>query len=333
MNNQQKLRWGIIGAGNIAAKMTDALAKNQHSELIAVASKSLEKAQGFASEHGIKHAFNYDEIVNCKEIDIIYIATTHNFHFENARLALQHGKHVLVEKAFTVNADQAQQLVDIATDNNLFLMEAMWTRFLPAMKLLKNKIAEGFIGDVKMCNFSFGAFVPPKYEQRLKDPALAGGVTLDMGIYPISVVSYLVSELPIEIKTMATLSDQSVDETAAYMFRFPSGCLANISASYNLKMKHQATIYGTKGYIDFPNFQFGEQFSVIQHQGTNDETDIIEISQQHDENGFIYQVEEVVNCIAQGKLQSNVMSLHDTVGIMQVMDKMRGDWGVVYPGE
>jgi predicted dehydrogenase len=209
----------------------------------------------------------------------------------------------------------------------------MWVRFLPSLKSLKNKIQNHEIGEVKVFNISFGGFVSPEYEKRLKDPALAGGVTLDMGIYPISFVCYLLGELPIDIKSMTCFSDLGVDEISNYMFRFPSGCLANISTSYNLKMRNEAKIYGSRGFIEFPQFGAGERFTIFKHEGTNKIKDTIEVLEKNHSNGFIYQVEEVVRCIQEGKLESKIMPLNETIGIMEVMDKMRGEWGFSYPFE
>jgi predicted dehydrogenase len=333
MDNTQKVKWGIIGAGNIAKKMANALEITPNCQLCAVASKTPSKARKFADENGIENAYNYQEIVNNREIDIIYVATTHNFHFGNAKLALEHGKHVLIEKPFTVNAKEARELVRIAREKNLFLMEAMWMRFLPSIKMLKNRIQDHEIGEVKLFNISFGSFVATEYEKRLKDPALAGGVTLDMGIYPVSFVCYLLGELPIDIKSMARFSDLGVDEISNYMFRFPSGCLTNICTSYNLKMRNEAIIYGSKGFIEFPQFMAGERFTIFKHEGTNKIKDTIEVHENNHSNGFIYQVEEVVRCIQEGKLESEIIPLNETIGIMEVMDKMRDEWGFIYPFE
>jgi predicted dehydrogenase len=333
MNNTQKVKWGIIGAGNIAKTMANAIKIAPNCQLCAVASKTPSKARKFADENGIENAYTYQKIVNSGEIDIIYVATTHNFHFDNARLALEHGKHVLIEKPFTVNAKEARELVRIAREKNLFIMEAMWVRFLPSLKSLKNKIQNHEIGEVKVFNISFGGFVSPEYEKRLNDPALAGGVTLDMGIYPISFVCYLLGELPIDIKSMTRFSDLGVDEISNYMFQFPTGCLANISTSYNLKMRNEAKIYGAKGFIEFPQFGAGERFTIFRHEGTNKIKETIEVLENNHSNGFIYQVEDVVRCIQEGKLESKIMPLNETIGIMEVMDKMRGEWGFSYPFE
>ena len=333
MKNRQKIKWGIMGAGIIARKMADALKLNPDSQLYAVASKTHSKAQMFAEENGAGNIFSYQEIVRNCEIDVIYVATTHNFHFDNAKLALEHGNHVLIEKPFTVNAKEARKLVRIAREKKLFLMEAMWVRFLPSLKLLKKKIQDDEIGEVKVFNISFGGFVGSQYEKRLKDPGLAGGTVLDMGIYPISFVCYLLGELPTDIKSMARFSDLGVDEISNYMFRFPSGCLANISTSYNLKMQNEAKIYGTTGFIEFPQFQGGERFTIFKHAGTNEIIDTIDVFEKNHTNGFIYQVEEVVRSVQEGKLESTIMPLKETIGIMEIMDKMRDEWSFKYPFE
>jgi predicted dehydrogenase len=333
MDSSQDLKWGIIGAGIIAEKMADAVKITSNNELYAVASKTPAKAKLFADRNGVKNVYSYQEIASSVDIDIIYVATTHNFHYDNAKLALENGKHVLMEKPFTVNAKEARELVHIAKEKNLFLMEAIWIRFLPSIKLLKNKITEHEIGDIKQINISFGWFVGTEYEKRLKDPALAGGVTLDMGIYPISFACYLLGELPVEIKSMTRFSDMGVDEISNYIFRFPSGCFTNISTSFNLMMKNDTHIYGTKGFIEFPQFQTGDRFTIYKHEGTNDIKDTIEIIEPNHSNGFIYQVEEVTRCIQEGRLESNIIPLNETIGIMEVMDTMREEWGFVYPFE
>ncbi len=331
--NRDKIGWGIIGAGIIAGKMADALGCNTESILSAVASKTPARAQAFAEKYGIPKSYTYDEIVNDDEIDVIYIATTHNYHYENARLALEHGKHVLVEKAFTVNSWEAYELTKLAEERNLFIMEAIWVRFLPSIKLLKEIIQKGTIGEIRQIVASFGNIVLPMYERRLKDPGLAGGVTLDMGIYPISFVCYMLDEIPSEIKSMTRFSDSGVDETSNYGFRFPSGCFAQICTSFNLWMKNEAVIYGTEGFIEFPDFQHGDNFNIKIHDGTGKIINSEEIICNNHENGFIYQVEEVIRCVREGLVESGIICHRETVAIMKVMDDMRHQWGFKYPFE
>ena len=333
MEKVKKLNWGIMGAGVIAKRMANALKKTPQNHLYGIASKTPSRAKIFADENGVDQTYSYQELVTSKAIDVVYVATTHNFHFENAKLALENGKHVLIEKPFTVNANEARELVRIARKKKLFLMEAMWVRFLPAQKTLKKMLKNQEIGEIKECNITFGGIVSPKYETRLKDPNLAGGVTLDMGIYPISFICNVLGEIPVEIKSMTRFSDLGVDEIANYMFRFPSGCLVNICTSFNLHMIDKAIIYGSKGYIEYPQFQVGQRFTVSQHNGTNEIVNKSEVHEPCHDNGFVYQVEEVFRCINEGRLESEIISLDETVKIMEVMDKMRNEWGFKYPFE
>lgn len=327
------LKWGIMGPGMVASNMANALKASPNSQLSAVASKTLSRAKAFADKFAVKNTYSYQEIVNDSEIDIIYVATIHSFHFKNAKFALEHGKHVLIEKPFTVNADEAKELVRIAQAKHLFLMEAMWTRFIPSVLKLKERVLSGDIGEVKQINISYGSIVGPAYEERLKTLTLAGGVTLDMGIYAISFVCYILGELPTDIKSMSRFSDTGVDEIADYMFRFPSGCLVNICTSYNLKMRSEAILYGTKGYIEFPEFSAGPGFTINIHGATNNIEESVYIPGNNQVNGFIYQVEEVNRCIRAGETESKIIPLHESIGIMEVMDEMRKDWNLVYPFE
>jgi len=331
--NDQSIKWGIIGPGIIAHKMAEALVLSPDNQLIAVASKTFEKAHVFAEKYTEVKACTYAEIVEDPAVEVIYVATTHNFHFENALLALTCGKHVLVEKPFTVNGAQAEKLVKLAREKNLFLMEAIWTRFLPSVQLLRKQLREGIIGEVKMMNFTFGGFVSPRYEARLNSPDLAGGVTLDMGIYPITFATYMLDEIPMEVKSMARMSVSGVDEICTYLFRFSSGCFAQVATSFNLLMKNEALIYGMKGYIEFPNFQTGDTYTIHQHNGNKVIEKSNEVHEDNHENGFVYQITEVARCIREGLLESPIISLDETVATMKLMDNMRAEWGLKYPFE
>lgn len=327
------IRWGILGAGNIAHKLADAVRSNPDSQLIAAASRTPGKAEGFAAQYGIAAYDSYEALLQRDDIDVVYIATTHNFHHENAMLALSHGKHLLVEKAFTVNAGEADELIREARARNLFLMEAIWTRFLPAHQALREQLRSGTLGEVKHLTASFGGFAPPHYAPRIKDPKLAGGVTLDMGVYPISLFCFLLGETPSEVRSMCRFSELGVDEIASYLFRFPSGVTAVISTSFNLKMKTEAMIYGSKGYIDYPAFQAGDVFSHYRHEGTNEILESVPHRFEHHDNGFVYQVDEVVRCLQAGETESPVIPLDESRAIMAVMDEMRAQWGFKYPFE
>ena len=327
------LQWGIIGAGNIAHKLAEAVNYDPDSTLVAAASKTPGKAKAFAEKYRIDAHTHYEELLQRADIDVIYVATTHNFHFENTLSALEAGKHVLVEKPFTVNAKQAKILIDTARDKGLFLMEAIWVRFLPSYQHLKNLLKSGIIGKLRYITATFTGIAPPHYAPRLIDPALAGGVTLDMGIYPITFTNFLLDALPQHITSLQTPNPSGVDEIAVYQFKYPNECLASIGSSFNLRTKQEAMIYGTEGYIEFPNFQEGQSFTVYQHNGNMDDLFCETITIENHENGFIYQVAETVACIRAGKLQSDTITLNETLETMQLMDNMRADWGLKYPGE
>lgn len=326
------LRWGIIGAGNIAEKMLLAITLCENNTVHCVASKSVERSQNFATKHAIE-ADTYQGLVERDDIDIVYIATTHNFHYENAVLALNHGKHVLMEKPFTVNTTQAKALIDLARNNNCFMMEAVWTRFLPSIQAVKATINSGAIGEVKLFDISFCNIAPEKYLPRLIDPELAGGVTLDMGIYPITFVNFLMGQLPSKSNSLSRFSSTGVDEIASYQLQFSTGAIANINTSFNLFTQNRAMIYGENGYIEFNHFQHGETFTVHTH---NHSTCISQSEVQtikNNDNGFIYQVNEVCEKINKGEIESPTMPLQETLDTMQLMDSMRKEWNLVYPFE
>ncbi len=328
-----KLRWGIIGAGVIAHKMADAIALDPHSELVAVASKTPEKAQQFAQKHRISACGNYQELVERADVDVVYIATTHNFHFDNTELCLQHGKHALVEKPFTVNEREARQLIRLAQDKSLFLMEALWVRYLPSIVRLRQLVQSGAIGDVKLLNLIFGGIAPPEYKGRMYALELAGGVTLDMGVYPITLANYLMGQLPVDSHSFCTFSDSGVDELASYQLKYPNGCIATINTSFNLHTRQAANIYGSTGFIEFPQFQQGAEFTVFTHNGTREIVKTETVRETHHENGFRYQVAEVVRCIRAGKLESEIMPLAETAATMALMDSFRRNWSFSYPFE
>ena len=326
------LRWGILGAGIIAEKMLAALKLNADCQVLAVASKTAAKAENFAERHQIQ-ANSYEQLMARNDIDVIYIATTHNFHYDNAMQALKAGKHLLVEKPFTVNAAQAQAIITLAQQQQRFVMEAVWTRFLPSTQLLKQQLDQGVIGDIKLFDISFCHIAQGKYLPRLVDPNLAGGVTLDMGIYPITFVTYLLQSMPLSTQSLCQFTSSGVDETASYQMQFPKQVLANINTSFNLHTQNKAMIYGTEGYIEFNHFQQGEQFTLYTHNASNEIVQSQQFQVQNHSNGFIYQVAEVVKQIQAGQMQSSVMPLAQSLACMQLMDDCRQQWGMRYPFE
>jgi dihydrodiol dehydrogenase / D-xylose 1-dehydrogenase (NADP) len=326
-------RWGILGAGIIAEKMAGALALDPRSEVVGVASKSAQRAEDFTSRFSIPRALSYEQLAADPDIDIIYVATTHNFHRENAELVLKSGKALLMEKPFTVNAREAEEIFSLAGEKNLFAMEAMWVRFLPSLIELQRIINTGTIGEPLQAAVSFNGYAPAKYLGRLEDPALAGGVTLDKGVYPISVLSYLLGGTPESVQANARMSSRGVDETADYQFRFPSGALGQVSTSFAMNGGNGALIYGSKAYIEFHGFPAGERFTVHVHDGS----DTVRSSEEHHianpENGFVCQAAECVRCLDAGLRESPIMPWDESIAIMKVMDDIRGQIGLRYAFE
>lgn len=332
------LRWGIMGAGIIAEKMAKAIIETPGSSLLAVASKSPEKASSFAAKYSLEQRadvapLTYQTLCAHPDIDVVYIATTHNFHFENGMMALSAGKHVLIEKPFAVNAAQARKLQALAREKGLFLMEGLWTRCLPAMHLLKQMLDDGEIGEVKAIHITFGSMASARYQQRLYSLELAGGVTLDMGIYPLSVACFLLGSLPTEVQSMARFRESGVDEMAQYMLRFSGDRFANLLSSFSLRLPNEALVFGSEGRVQFPNFHQGNAFEVLHYADNGAIAERKWHRPKQADNGFVHEVEEVMRCIHAGKLESDLMPLDESIAMMQIMDGMREGWGLKYPFE
>jgi predicted dehydrogenase len=324
------IRWGIIGAGNISSTMAQALNALEHTELTAIASRNLDKAQAFANKFHVKKSYgSYEELVLDPEIDVIYIGTPHTEHKANAALCIKHGKSVLCEKAFTINQTETKYLIDLAKEHKVFLMEAMWTKLLPVTKIVKEWIQDKRIGNVKYFNISFGYQAEFDPNHRLFNPKLAGGALLDVGVYPISYVIHLMDRLPDQVISSAYLGQSNVDEMNIISLLYNDGIMADLSSSITAHTGKNAVIVGDKGRIIVPTFWGAESAELY---GLNDEL-LDTCSLPFSSNGFAYEAEEVNQCIREGKLESDAIPLQDTLEIMKLMDQMRAEWGLVYPQE
>ena len=320
--------WAIMGPGGIANKFAQALMQCKDARLIGCASKSIEKAQEFKKAYDLKYAYgSYNELVANNEIDAVYVSTTHNFHYECAKTALLAGKHTVVEKAFTVNAAQAQELVDIATEKNVFLMEAMWTRFLPAFKWAKDMVLKGEIGDLQNVTASLCVDFPYEPSSRIFNINLAGGGLLDVGIYNLSIACFFLGCDPAKIQSSGSIGKTGVDENVSVILSYEKGRTATLNHSIIYKTKNDVYIHGTKGYIHIPSFVDAQAAQLVYNDGKS-----AECNTPHD-NGFIYEVEEINSLIKAGKKESHVITHDDTVKIIKICDKLRADWGLVFPGE
>ncbi len=327
----QTIRWGIIGTGTISSIFAKALNSMDHTEIIAVSSRTQNKADEFAREYSIKKAYSsFEELAKDPEIDVVYIGTPHTEHRANAALCLQFKKAVLCEKPFTLNQYDTEYLINLAKEHNVFLMEAMWTKFLPATQKVKEWIKSGLIGKVKFFKVNFGFTKEFDATNRLFNPDLAGGALLDVGIYPITYVIHMMESLPDDVKSCAHLCVTNVDEMNAITFHYEKeGVMAELSSAITAEVGKDAVIIGEKGRIVVPNFWMADSVTCYDAAGKRLEM----FSTNYQPNGYIYEAEEVNNCIRDGKKESSILPLQDTLDIMKLMDTLRKEWGLVYPGE
>jgi len=321
--------WGIMGCGAIAHKFVEALIKVSGAKLQAAGSRSMEKARNFANQYGAERAHgSYESLIQDPEVDIVYIATPHNYHRENATLCLNHNKHVLCEKPMTVNASETEELIALARANRLFLMEAVWMRFFPVMSNLRTWLNDDIIGDIHMLKADFGISRPFEPKNRLFSPSLAGGALLDVGIYPINFCQMIMKEKPGKIHSSAYIGTSGVDEQSACLLTYEHGAMGLLSCAIRTKTNHNAEIIGSKGIITIPSFWKGEEATI-----TNEDEEPISHLFPFDENGYEYEIKEVHRCLNKKLLESPLMPLGETLSIMQIMDEIREQWGLKYPFE
>lgn len=323
----EKIRWGILGTGMIAHKFATGLSVLPDAELLAVGSRSQESADKFADQYNAPHRHSsYEALATDPDVDAIYVATPHPMHVSNTKLCLENGKAVLCEKPFALNAGEAESMVSLAREKKIFLMEAMWTRYLPVMVKLRELVAAGTIGEVRMLNADFGFRTGFDPSGRLFDPELGGGAMLDVGIYPIS-LSYMLFGAPSEIRSLANLGATGVDEQSAYLLGYTGGQLALLSSATRTNTPHEAVIIGTEGRIHIPDWWHGEKLTIIK----NNQQETLELPLTG--NGYNYEAAEVARCLRAGLLESDTMPLDETLSIMKTMDTIRAQWGLVYPQE
>ncbi len=352
-------RWGILGTGAIAQQFARGLRALPEARLVAVGSRTAESAERFGQAFDIprRHA-DYRALAEDADVDVIYIATPHPFHAENALLCLRAGKAVLCEKPFALNAMEARTVIVEARQRRLFLMEAMWMRYLPAIVQVRRWIADGVIGEVRMVMADFGfraAFDP---HSRLLDPALGGGALLDVGIYPISLASMVLGQ-PARVMGLAHLGATGVDEQSAYIFEYAQGQLAVLSSAVQTATPTEARILGTEGAIHIHAPMYRPERLTLTRKGLADVPSRLPAgfkslgrglgldrvwqrlrsaggSDYHfplHGNGYNYEADEVARCMRAGRLESAIMPLDETLAIMETLDQLRAQWGLLYPGE
>ncbi len=321
-------RWGILGTGSIAHKFATGLSVLTDAKLIAVGSRTQESADKFADEfHAPKRHASYEALANDPEVEAIYIATPHPFHKDNTLLCLNAGKAVLVEKPFAINAAEAQQMISLSRQKKVFLMEAMWSRFLPAIVRARELIASGMIGEVRMLNADFGFRTSFNPKSRLFDLALGGGALLDVGIYPMS-LAFMLFGTPKTVAAQAHFSETGADDQNAILFSYDQGQLALLSSANRTNTAHEAIIYGTDGSIRIPDWWHGQKLILNVNDKPTETLDI-----PHLGNGYPHEAIEVAACVRAGKIESETMPLDESLAIIQTMDTIRSQWGLKYPSE
>jgi predicted dehydrogenase len=323
------LRWGILGTGSIAHAQTADLLRHGFT-VTAVGSRTRQGAESFAAEFGIPHAHaGYEALVAEPHVDVVYISTPHPFHAANAILALEAGKHALIEKPFALNAREARAIVAAAEASGRIVLEAMWTRFLPHMVRLRELIATGAIGDVRALIADHDQLLPDDPRHRVRDPALGGGALLDLGIYPISFAWDLFGS-PDAVLATAQLTDAGVDRQTAILLGFPGSRQAVIHTALDLRGPNRAAVIGTAGRVELDEVWYTPtSFTVFDAAGAPTERFESEVTGR----GMQYQAWELERLVAEGHAPEDLLPPEESVRIMGTLDEIRRQVGVVYPQE
>lgn len=321
----KKIKWGIIGLGKIANKFASDLRLSESSELYGVASRDINKAKEFGILYqATKHFGSYKELAEDPEVDVIYIATPHVFHFENAMMCLQYGKNVLCEKPMGINSKEVKALVEEARSRSLFLMEGMWTRFIPATEKLLQLLQGNEIGEIISVDADFGFKGNMDPESRLYNKKLGGGSLLDIGIYPIY-LSLLILGIPTGIKAMARMTNTQVDSYCSMLFDYANGCKAKLESSIEMNTPTEAHVYGSKGVIKLYNrFHHSEKIGIIK----DGKEEILEL--KHQGHGYVYEIEEVNKCLLNQETESAKLPLIISENLISIIDRVKTEIGLKY---
>ena len=326
------LHMAILGAGRIAATMAETInrmnqAGNHAVSLYAVAARDLERAQQFAKTHGVERAYgSYEEMLQDQQVQLVYVATPHSHHYQHVMMCLEHGKHVLCEKAFAANAQQTREMLQRAKDKGLLLTEAIWTRYQPMREIISQVVKSGVIGEPRMLTANLGYEIMGK--ERIVEPALAGGALLDVGIYPLNFAE-MVFGAPDQVHAVGVLSDKGVDFQDSMTLTWKDGKMAVLNAGANCVSDRMGVIYGTRGFAVVENINNPQSITVYDAQYRQVEHHPCPAQL----TGYEYEVVEAARCIEAGALECPSMPHQDTVHMMELMDEIRHQMGVHYPFE
>ena len=327
------MKFAILAAGGIARKMAEAVTGIEKAGTVriqkyAVASRDLSRAEEFAKEWGFEKAYgSYEELAADPEGGLVYVASPHSHHYEHAKLCLEHGKHVLVEKAFTVNAAQAEDLMKLAREKQVLLTEAIWTRYMPSRKMIHDLLESGIIGKVSSMTANLG--YPLMDVPRLVQPELAGGALLDLGVYSITMALMLFHEEITDVVSAAVFSPEGVDWMNSITFIFADGKMAVLNSNMTVRTDCRAVVNGDEGYMEITEINNPEEIRVFDRDGKLREC--FQVPEQI--NGYEYEVLACIRAIGEGKLECEEMPHSETLRVMRLMDQIRGQWGFRLPCE
>ena len=327
--DMDRFRWGLIAPGKIAHVFAQSMDVIGDAELYAGASRDLGRAGAFAQQyHAPKYYDSNEALLNDPDVDAVYIASPHRFHYEQARLCIEAGKPVLCEKPLTVNAAQAEELFRLAKEKQVFLMEALWSKFLPVYPKIFEWLEAGKIGQINAVQSSFGFAIPKERKERLYDPELAGGALLDMGVYNLTFSQWILGGKPTKLHAEAKIGDTGVDEVTSVEMVYPGDVLSQFTCTCTTMMENVLTICGTEGFIKIqPMFWGSEEVSLIRPG------EKIDVFRPHRRNGFEFEVEEAMGCIREGKLESEGRTHAETLAVMELLDEVRKQIGLKFPFE
>lgn len=320
------LRWGILSTGVIAKNFAETARRMGGVEMTAVASRSAQSAETFGEAYGIpKRYASYEALAADPEVDIVYVATPHSRHYADMKLLIGAGKHILCEKSFTTDAAQAVEVLRMARERGVFVMEAFWTKLIPVYREVERLIAEGAIGEVRSVTAQYG--YTTGREARKFDAALAGGTLLDIGVYAIGFACMMLGYSFDDVLSQLILNDAGTDATDAILLR-RGRAVAQLTCGIGFNMPTHGAVYGTKGHIDIPEFKNPERVTLF----VDGEAPRV-IEHPFEVNGYEYEIREAERCVSEGKLQSGLMTWEQTVSVMRIMDEVRRQNGMRFPFE
>lgn len=323
-----KLRVGILGAGAIAGTMAATLAKMGKAEAYAVASRDLEKAQTFAKVHGVKHAYgSYQEMLKDAGVDLVYVATPHTMHYEHARMCIDFGKPVLVEKPFCVNTKEAEALLAYAKERGVFITEAIWTRYMPMREKINEELASGSIGEPKLLTANLGYAMTHK--ERLMKPELAGGALLDVGIYPLNFAAMVFGHQIKQLHSFATFTETGVDANDSITIIYEDGKMAVLNSSMLAVSDREGIIQGSNGFMIVDNINNPQSYTI--YDGNHQKVKKVKCPKQI--SGYEYEVEACRKALNAKKLSCEEMPHEETLWMMRQMDQIRNQCKISYPFE